>query len=313
MDYNDYSTESILSPCCKDSVMCHASGKINSVRTSLSKAAHYQRLKRIQNTVRVASSLYAMNLASLSAYQKPDKDTQVILNASSPYIAGGGVNWNQMSDRKVPHVQKVVTASPGKSSTRHTITRLRPGAGSPGGIGVDIKHNCYERYLNRIKAKPNMRGSVGPQFGEPIDFNRAVPIYGGKTMKTSIVNGCNECSDKNTELLYEMDCGVQDVDTAILEPVPVPVRHYNVGDFVWVHKCKRLPKREKAQIISISEDMEQYVIKFSDCCIATKRYSDIQPLQTCTPNLFAIAYVNNGVVNVCDYFEMSKLNEITGT
>jgi len=34
---------------------------------------------------------------------------------------------------------------------------MRPGAGSPGGIGVDIKHNCYERYLNRIKAKQPLR------------------------------------------------------------------------------------------------------------------------------------------------------------
>jgi hypothetical protein len=118
-----------------------------------------------------------------------------------------------MSDRKDPHIQVVKTGSGstyGASSTRRTITRLRPGALSPGGSGVDIKHNSYERYLNRLKGKgPVRRGVIPPNFGVPyIPFNRAYPIYGGKTMKTSIVSGCdcpdNRCKNDNSDIkLYE--------------------------------------------------------------------------------------------------------------
>ena len=300
MDYDEFNNISrVVTPCCETPTMCRASGKTNALKSSSSPAAQYQRLKRIQNTVRVASSLYAMNLAALSVYEKANDKTQTILNSGSTYIGGGGVNWNQMSDRKIPHVQKVVTANPGKNSTRHTITRMRPGAGSPGGIGVDIKHNCYERYLNRIKAKqPLRRGQVKPDYDQS-----------SKNLKTSIVSNCYGCSDKNTELLYQMDCEVMEPPTLIQQAVAVT--KYVVGDFVWVHKCKRVHKRVKAQIISMSADLEQYVVKFADCCSMTKQYADIQPWVSCKPDLFAISYVDNGVVKTCKYFEMSKIHQIS--
>ena len=75
-------------------------------------AAQYQTLKIIQNTVRVPSSLYTMNLAALNIYQKPS-------------LVYRNVNWNQMSDRKEPHYQRVTVSSRG-SSTKGTITRHRP-------------------------------------------------------------------------------------------------------------------------------------------------------------------------------------------
>ena len=147
--------------------------------------AHYQNQKIIQRTVRIDSSQYTMNLGALASYQKPIK-----LNAYVP--------WNQMSDRAVPSVQKAVTGSGTNvlsgNSRKRTLTRLRPGAMSPGGVGCDIKHNSYERYLNRIKAKgPLRRGVVPPIFDKvkTIQFNRANPIFGGKIMKTNIVAGCD--------------------------------------------------------------------------------------------------------------------------
>ena len=142
-------------------------------------ANQYQRLKIIQNTVRVPSSLYTMNLGALNAYVKPTSATY-------------NVCWNQMSDRPVPSIQKTYIPTYGSSSTRHTVTGPRPGAQSPGGIGCDIKHNSYDRYLNRLKGKaPLRRGLIPPTFGEPIPFNRAFPVYGGKTTKTSIVSTCD--------------------------------------------------------------------------------------------------------------------------
>jgi hypothetical protein len=152
--------------------------------TSNTPANQYQRQKIIQNTVRVSSSLYTMNLGSLSAYQKP-------------YDTLYKVNWNQMSDRKVPSVQKsnATGVTYHSSSIKSTITRLQPGATSPGGVGCDIKHNSYDRYLNRLKGKSVLRrGTIPYNFGiglKDYTFNRAYPIYGGKTTKLNIINGCN--------------------------------------------------------------------------------------------------------------------------
>ena len=156
----------------------------------------YHTLKVIQNQVRVPSSEYTMNIGALSVYQRPELQYQVIpVSGGSYYLVPPRVNWNQMSDRKEPHVQKVVTSSGstyGGNSLRRSLVRMRPGAMSPGGIGVDIKHNSYDRYLNRLKGKaPLRRGIIPPNFGGFIPFNRAFPVYGGKTVKTNIVNGCS--------------------------------------------------------------------------------------------------------------------------
>jgi len=173
-NFNNYDNTSVA-------LMCRGNNfKLN----SSDPAYQYQTQKIIQNTVRVPSSLYTMNLGALSVYQKP-----------SPIIRLG-VNWNQMSDRALPHYQTGSGNSQGSayhgSSLRHTQTRARPGAGTPGGAGVDIKHNSYYRYMDRLKAKKDIRrGVIPPTFGLPIPFNRAAPIYGGKTVKTAIVEGCD--------------------------------------------------------------------------------------------------------------------------
>ena len=141
----------------------------------------YHRQKVIQNTVRVPQSIYTMNLGALSVYQSPQ--------------ISDGVNWKQMSDRRNPHVA-IATVSSHGSSTKSSITRERPGSLTPGGVGVDMKHNSYDRYLARIKGKSVLRrGIIPPGYGLPIPFNRAFPVYGGKVVKTGIVNGC-DCPQK---------------------------------------------------------------------------------------------------------------------
>jgi len=212
--------------------------------TSNNPANQYQKLKLIQNTVRVPSSIYTMNLGALNVYQKPTSDLQPIYNDGSIYVTGGGANWNQMSDRKSPHTQVAVTASGSTyhgSSTKRTIVRCRPGALSPGGTGCDIKHNSYDRYLNRIKGKaPLRRGIIPPGFGSPIPFNRAYPIYGGKVTKTNIVNGCN-CKETNEDILYiDNDYKIDSVEYNL-----------NIGDQVCLfYKGKKV----KGVIFSINND-----------------------------------------------------------
>ena len=212
---------------CVDNVLKDRCQGCNTNLTANNPASQYQRQKIIQKTVRVPSSLYTMNLAALNVYQKPNQDYSVIDINGSLIIVPPRANWNQMSDRRNPHIQTVKTGSNGASSTKRTITRLRPGALSPGGTGVDIKHNSYERYLNRLKGKgPVRKGPVPANFGQSyIPFNCAYPIYGGKTVKTSIINcGCDE--NVNDSLLYK-NSNLQDLIASVSYS-------YKVGDMVMV-------------------------------------------------------------------------------
>jgi hypothetical protein len=105
-----------------------------------------------------------MNIASVNSYDQ-------------------SITWNNMSDRAVRHVQK-------RSIEKKLLPSLRPGAMSPGGAGCDIKHNSYQRHLNRLKGNKILRAQQIPaEMALPyIPFNRANPIYGDKLCKTSIVN-----------------------------------------------------------------------------------------------------------------------------
>jgi hypothetical protein len=124
----------------------------------------YQNLKRIQNTVRVDSSQYTMNLGSINSYERE-------------------TTWNNMSDRFVRSVQK-------GGIQKKLIPSWRPGCLTPGGDGCDIKHNSYQRHLNRLKGNKILRAQkIPPEMSLPyIPFNRANPIYGDKLCKTSIVS-----------------------------------------------------------------------------------------------------------------------------
>lgn len=166
-------------------------------------STQYYRQKIIQNTVRVSSSLYTMNLGALNAYQFPKREN-------------GGVNWNQMSDRREPHVQQFKSGSNSSAVWR----RVGPGSMSPGGAGVDVKHNSYERYLNRLKGRgPLRRGVIPADFGSYIPFNRANPVYGGKTLKMDIVHGC-KCPESNSDSRITANSGIQEqIDSAMFTDV----------------------------------------------------------------------------------------------
>ena len=107
-----------------------------------------QRQKQMQNVVRAPSSLYTMNLASLYVNSN---------DISGSDVARGKYN---ASDRLTPH---------GKGKN----------------IGVDIKHNSYDRYLARKKS----------QYLKTEQSNNFVPKYGNKTMKFGLVYGsrCKNC------------------------------------------------------------------------------------------------------------------------
>ena len=62
------------------------------------------------------------------------------------------INFDEFLRRQTRICSSVPTRG---NSTKQTLTRLRPGALSPGGEGVEVKHGSYERYLLKLKGKTN--------------------------------------------------------------------------------------------------------------------------------------------------------------
>ena len=217
-----------------------------------SPADQYQKLKLIQNTVRVQGSLYTANLGPLTAYKKPTAATY-------------GVCCNQMSDRPVPSVQRasVPTGYNTSMNRRHTsVTSSKPGSQTPGGVGCDIKHNSYDRYLNRLKGKgPLRRGKIPATFGAPIPFNPAFPVYGGKTVKTNIVSGC-DCPIGTPAQNFQQDIYAY----SDLNYQPDPSNNYyiyNVGSLVYA-KYSTNDFYSKGVITDISSNIvpNTYTVEF---------------------------------------------------
>ena len=127
--------------------------------------------KRIWGQVRAASSLYALNLSSLTS-------------GASILASGSNVNWNQRSDRVLAAIQPPLNPTHG-NSLRRTLTSDRPGAGSPGGKGVDVKHDSYARYLNRKKASTLKTQTT---------HNASTPVAGNKINAVGLLaNSVNCC------------------------------------------------------------------------------------------------------------------------
>jgi hypothetical protein len=214
-------------------------------------AYQYITQKKIQNTVHVPASLYLSDLGALNAFQLPD--------------ARFKVNWNQMSDRRSAHVQPGSGYSQGSfyhgSSTRHTQTRPRPGACTPGGAGVDIKHNSYQRYLNRIKGGKLARpGPVLPTYGinPTIEFNPAFPIYGGKVTKPAITTSCGPCICPDTKI-NGVECNNEKQRQIMYRHPPIsdllrPTTYkFAVGDRVYA-KQDRYELYKEGKVVTVMHD-----------------------------------------------------------
>jgi hypothetical protein len=241
-------------------------------------ANKYQIQKRIQNTVRVHSSLYTSNLAPFAVYKKPTEQTQ-------------NVCWNQMSDRPFPSYQPNIVPTGyyhSLNNRRFSVTSSKPGNQNPGGYGVDIKHNSYDRYLNRIKGKgPLRRGPITPLLYKPIiKFNPAYPIYGGKVMKTSIIAGCN-CPVENRNLNDDIDI----YDNPLYQEINTNSNESLLGRTVFALYSTNQYKHGTIQSITSNGAL----IIWKDDSISEVKWNNIKFFENC-------------VVNPCDVVESSVVN-----
>lgn len=229
----------------------------NRTQTSVagsSPADQYQKQKIIQDTVRVYGSLYTANLGPLTAYTPSIND---------PQKGFYNVCWNQMSDRPVPSVQPMSIPTGYKTSmnSRHTsVTSSKPGSQTPGGVGCDIKHNSYDRYLNRLKGKgPMRRGVIPNNFGKPIPFNPAFPIYGNKTTKTNIVNGCDCPIGTQTDNVNQ---DTKIYSNSFAYPYPSANYGFKVGNNVYAIENGNT-YYSKATVTNVTDD-GVYTVQFQD-------------------------------------------------
>lgn len=153
---------------CKDDDFCLKDNMPTGCRScvgdyeTVNKALQVVAQRRIWKTVRTSQSEYLSNLASQTVKGTQQNNQQ-------------GVYWHQMSDRSVPSIQTAYVPSRG-NSLRTTITRHRPGASGPAGVGVDVKHDSYARYLARKKAK-TLRTNTSTSSIPPVKGNKNV-VYG---------------------------------------------------------------------------------------------------------------------------------------
>lgn len=152
--------------------------------------------KIIQNQVRVSESEYLMNLASINIYGS---------KLNRPLLRYNLVNEIQSSDRNKLKIQNYNVPSHG-NTTKRTTTSLKPGALNPGGKGVDVKHNSYNRYLGKLKAKniiQNKNKQYPEQYPLILDHDKKylIPLQGNKNVKYSIVNTRNcICRERKREI-----------------------------------------------------------------------------------------------------------------
>jgi hypothetical protein len=114
-----------------------------------------------------------------------------------------GVCWNQMSDQPSPSIQPRIT---GSNSLKGTIISSKPGSQTPGGAGCDIKHNSYDRYLNRLKGKELKPAILKKCNIKPTNryYNTYVVDPSNITHKKCIIeNNCKNIKTTDTSTYFE--------------------------------------------------------------------------------------------------------------
>jgi len=251
-----------------------------------SPATRYQIQKNIQKTVGVYQSQYADNLKALSAY----------VPATKQYY---GVCWNQQSDRPIPSVQKATVPTGffnSLNNRRFSVTSGKPGSQTPGGVGCDIKHNSYARYLNRLKGKSPYRNQKVPEIMElpEVKFNPAFPVYGSKFSKTNIVAGCNcPLGSKPKQILSNGECITKKLydlsDYQFRVGQYINFRYYNEGELLLGHI-----------VDIIGNDMRIKVFN------SNKIYTGVNINNSAVIPIFKSCIVDLCNVNVNDEFDISE-------
>ena len=175
---------------CPDPSYCSNCDNISSINLTRNE-------KRIQNQISVHGS-QLIGLRSAFTIAEDFLDLSVndpVSGISRP----SSMNWSSrynlrnQSDRRVPHGMLFNNIPTRGNSVRSTITSNRPGGMSPGGNGVDVKHNSYARYLGKLKGKTMALGSTNGIAINPPEKTRygVANTINNKSQRFTLVNTKN--------------------------------------------------------------------------------------------------------------------------
>jgi len=107
------------------------------------------------------------------------------------------------------------------------------------------------------------RGVIPPGFGNPIPFNPAFPVYGGKTTKTNIVNNC-DCPIETPAKNLEQDIRIY--NNPLYQPYPTSEYGFQVGSYVYAIQTGN-DFYSRAIVTDVTDGV--YTIKFDNGTIQT--------------------------------------------
>jgi len=141
--------------------------------------------KKIQRVVGVSESEFVSNLASAvvsNGSRLTQSEIEALTPASLRPFYGAGT-WNQASDRALPAGSRI--KNPKTGSSIHV------------GVGVDVKHNSYARYLARLKGKNLKVKGVTLKLGPIVNtLNKNKPVVNNKPLPLMIVQQAGKSGNK---------------------------------------------------------------------------------------------------------------------
>ena len=142
--------------------------------------------KKIQRVVGVTESEFASNLSS-AVVSNGSRLSQLQINTLNPVGSRpsfGAGTWNQASDRALPAGSRI--KKPKTGSSIHV------------GLGVDVKHNSYARYLARLKGKNlKVKGVSKTELQNIVTrLNKNKPVVNNKPLPLMIVQQAGKSGNK---------------------------------------------------------------------------------------------------------------------
>ena len=148
---------------------------------------------------------------------------------------------------------------------------------------------------------PLRRGIIPPNFGDPIPFNRAFPVYGGKITKTSIVNNCNcPIQDKTDDSrIYNNPLYYPEINITCTDV-------FKIGDYVYTTEGSST-YYVRALITEYNETTLEYTVLFDDETYEFKTCSELRIYFPCDcvpsedPNDFYVQSIGDLTTGTCLY------------
>ena len=112
-------------------------------------------------------------------------------------VWGHPMNLRNLSDQREPsnysNPTSIRTVPSRGNSVSRSLTRNRPGSMAPGGIGVDVKHGSYARYLGKLTGNYLISNKDTHEVSNT-QGSRPRPAFNNKQYRFSIISNTCDCN-----------------------------------------------------------------------------------------------------------------------